>query len=182
MSVMAILVWLLIAVAIIAAAALVLPFGIRVEADLDGSPRGRLTVQPFGTFGPWLALWETGKTPPSRKERTPVKRGKPSGSAKRLVKAGFRLAGDILSLFRLRAFVIDLRFGCEDPADTGQLFGAMAPFLYGTQGLERAHIHVEPVFGQKVLTGRAMVEVAIVPIALLPPVLRFGRASIGRSR
>lgn len=179
---MTILVWLLIVVAIIVAAALFLPFGMRVEADLDGSPRARLTVQPFGTSGPWLALWETGQTPPSRKERTSVKRGKSSGSAKRLVKAGFRLAGDILSLVRLRAFEFDVKFGCEDPADTGQLFGAMAPLLYGTQGLECAHIHVEPVFGRKVLTGRATVEVAIVPIALLLPTLRFGWASIGRSR
>ena len=78
--------------------------------------------------------------------------------------------------------MLDASFGCADPADTGEIFGLMTPFIYGTSGLSGVDMRLEPVFGEVGLRGRASLDLSFVPIALLPPAARFGWAVFGPFR
>ena len=163
MSLLAILFWLLVAVVIVVTAALVLPVGLRIEAMSDGPVRWKVDLQPFGRFGPRFRLPKPKTVRPKRRAtraKPSLKRPRHPG---RLVKAVFRLVLDLLS-------------------DTGQIYGLISPFLYSGNGLERVQISAEPVFDDTVFKGRAMLELAIVPIALLPPVVRFGWTLYGPTR
>lgn len=182
MSVTIVLFWLLITAVIVFAAALVLPFAVKIEAIGDGARfRVRVGVQPFGRLGPMLRF---------SKPRAGAKTDRPSTrpSAKRsryihrIPQAGLRLLSDLIRLVRIRKISVDARFGCGDPADTGQIFGLLSPLLYGASGLQRTELRVEPVFEQATLSGRAALELSFVPITLLVPALRFGVAVFGPSR
>ncbi len=179
MSVLAILFWLLIAAVLVVTAALVLPVGLRIEAMCDGPVRWRVDLQPFGRFGPRFRLPKPKADKPKVRKKASKRSGKRLRHPGRFANALFRLASDVISTIRLRRLSVDAKFGCADPADTGQIYGLISPFLYGGNGLQRVHLTAEPVFDETVFEGRAMLELAIVPISLLPPVIRFGWALYG---
>lgn len=182
MSLLGVLLYCALAIVALVAVALFMPFGIKFEAVKDGTLKWTLNVQPFGRFGPMVRV-------PKSKTSKPAKTKKPSKSSRRHLRnprqiagAGIRLGSDLLAAFHIRNFAIDVRFGCNDPADTGYIFGMITPLLYGTSGFQRVHMHADPVFETEVFEGRAMIDVSIVPIKLLPPIFRFGWQAFGPSR
>jgi hypothetical protein len=72
----------------------------------------------------------------------------------------------------------DVRLGLSDPADTGTLWGVSAPFL--VPFTERLGLRVQPSFvgAECSFTGQA--AVAVVPVTVVVPVLRFGLSREGR--
>ena len=79
------------------------------------------------------------------------------------------MLGDLRSGLRLRRLKIDGRVGLRDPADTGRLWGWMAPLLYGLPMSESAEISLAPAFGGPALEGtlEAEGEVRLVPLVRL---------------
>ncbi len=182
MSLGMLLLWLLVAVVIVFTAALVLPFAVRIEAVADGTLRLRIGVQPFGRFGPVIRLRKPRASKPKRR-KPPTKPAKmQSKYLRRIPKAGLRFLSEFIGLIHVRRIAVDARFGCDDPADTGEVFGLAQPLLHCARGLPRTSFRVEPVFGQAMLAGRAALDLSFVPITLLPPAFRFGWAVFGPAR
>lgn len=187
MSVIGFLLWLGFAVVVLITAALVMPLGIKIEAVLDGTIRWTFGLQPFGRFGPTIQL---GKAKP--KKRSLAKPGKDTAGKTsrgfrkpnlgRFPSAALQLVSALFQTIRLRHFSLDLKFGCADPADTGQLYGMLTPLLYGTSGSHRADLHVVPVFDGAMLKGRATLDLSLIPVRLAPPIIRFGWSIFGPRR
>ena len=98
-----------------------------------------------------------------------------------MVRAGPGLIGGVLRCIRVDRFRVDCTFGLGDPAETGQVFGVLAPFVYGTRwAWGRADaVALTPVFDRACLEGEADVALAVTPMRLLGPVLRFAWATFG---
>lgn len=181
-----ILLWLLAAVLALLLAALAMPLRIEFRATASETSRYCLALRPFGAVGPRIAVVDSDK--PSRK-KAPVakdkkaKTGKKTRSdPKRFAMAIVRFITDIFDQLHIKSAVLDLRFGTSDPAETGQIYGALTPFIYGTCANRRVYLNVEPVFDGAVFDGRAALDVTLTPARLIPPFVRFGWAFLGPNR
>ena len=65
--------------------------------------------------------------------------------------------------------------GTGDPAETGQLYGALVPLMVLSNGRFQMH----PEFDRPVLAARLDLEISAIPVALLPACLRLVRARRG---
>lgn len=181
-----ILLWVLAAVVALLLVALVTPLRIEARASIGGAFRYRLTLRPFGHFGPRLALADSER--PKREKRSKIKAKKTKAGKKirrdprRILGAAFRLLSEIADRLRVDRVAVDLRFGADDPSETGQLFGSLAPIIYGTGTGQRFHLTVEPVFDRTVFDGRVALDVTMTPAHLIPPVIRFGWSVFGARR
>jgi len=77
---------------------------------------------------------------------------------------------------------LSARFGAGDPALTGQIYGACAPLVFGTVGLRRIELSLEPDFGRACLSAEGQAVFRIRPLALAGPGLRFLWACCGPVR
>ena len=84
-----------------------------------------------------------------------------------------KLGRRLLSTVKVRELKIDLRLGLGDPAETGLLFGAMAPLLAYAGSVTFADIAVEPDFLEDTLQGYGKGAVRVYPITLVPPLIMF---------
>ncbi len=82
-----------------------------------------------------------------------------------------RIIKEIIYAFRLKYLDIDITFGLEDPAHTGIITG----ILHSIFGFLRAgkNIRWTADFTKPILDWDMKAEVAVTPISLLPPVVRF---------
>ena len=167
-------------VALLALIVLVLVSPLRIELVLrkDTALVFSAALRPLGGFGPRIGLSGRRKAPPADKEPG---RKRPF-EARRVVPAIARLAAAVLRRIRIRALILDAKFGSGDPAETGQLYGMLAPLVYGSLPARRLQISVQPVFDRAVLSGRAELDVSVVPAALIGPAVRFGWDAFGPVR
>ncbi|MCB4457910.1 DUF2953 domain-containing protein [Leisingera sp. McT4-56] len=147
---------------------------LRKEAGLAYSA----ALRPLGGFGPRIRL--SGRRQPHPAAKKPSR--KRPFDARRLVPAAARLAVAILRRIRVRALILDAEFGSGDPAETGQMFGMLAPLAYATLPARRLQVSLQPVFDRAVLSGRAELDVSLVPAALIGPAVRFGWDAFGPVR
>ncbi|MFY0312449.1 DUF2953 domain-containing protein [Leisingera sp. D0M16] len=166
--------------ALFALIVLVLVSPLRIELVLRKEAGLAFTaaLRPLGGFGPRIRLSGRRKTPPAGKKPG---RKRPF-DARRLVPAAARLAAVILRRIRIRTLILDAKFGSGDPAETGQLYGMLAPLVYGSLPARRLQVSVKPVFDRAVLSGRAELDVSLVPAALIVPAVRFGWDAFGPVR
>lgn len=80
----------------------------------------------------------------------------------------------LLRGLKLRRADAHIRFGLDDPADTGRLYGMLAPAAILLQSMSRARVLVEPDFERAGVAGRAAGELRIVPLRVLAPLVSFG--------
>ena len=90
-----------------------------------------------------------------------------------MVRATPRLIRGVLAAFRIERLQVRGRIGLPDPADTGQLFGALLPLSFSFPG-PRYAIDLQPDFGGATLDGNLEAQVRIAPIRAVLPALRFG--------
>ncbi|MBX3636338.1 MAG: DUF2953 domain-containing protein [Rubrivivax sp.] len=81
------------------------------------------------------------------------------------------LLRDLLGCVRVERLQAAGRFGLDDPADTGQAWGLVAPWLYAIPGA-RARCDIAPDFERPGLQGRAEAQLRVVPATLLLQTLR----------
>ena len=158
--------------------ALALPVRLEISMAKSSGWSGSAALRVFGRYGPRVPLRRKAK---QRKKPT-RKAQKGRGPSGRVVRAGLRAVRDLLGVLRIDTVRCDARVGLEDPADTGALYGALAPIRYVCRGSERVQLRVEPVFDGPTLTGRAELVVSAVPLRLVPPLLRFGWQAFGPVR
>ncbi len=100
----------------------------------------------------------------------------------RIAQAAIRLVTELMATVRFETASLNLRFGLGDPAETGQLYGQLTPLVYSASGCPRVRIDVEPIFDEATLTGRAALDLSVVPARLIAPFLRFGWSAFGPTR
>ncbi|MFW8635637.1 DUF2953 domain-containing protein [Cribrihabitans pelagius] len=141
-------------------------------------------IRPCGGFGPRITLRRRAKPPgtgkPARRPRK--RRGGRQARPLRLAAAALRLAAEILRRVHIRRLVAQGTFGTGDPAETGQLFGLLAPLIHAPAPCRRLRLEVEPDFARASLSGRAELDLSVVPAALLLPAARFGWRAFGPVR
>ncbi|MEO0915742.1 MAG: DUF2953 domain-containing protein [Pseudomonadota bacterium] len=180
------LLWMLAAVCALLLVALVSPLRLEFRAAAGKAARFSLALRPFGRFGPRLTVADSDRPPKKKKPKPGKKKAKPARTTfrdpKRALQAAIRLIADIFGQLHIHNAALDLRFGAGDPAETGEIYGALTPFIYGTAGSRRVHMNVEPVFDAAMFDGRAALDITLTPARLLPPFARFGWALFGPVR
>lgn len=175
--------WMMLAsVLALIVATLALPLRLELRAQFGPALRWTAAVRPLGRFGPRIPIGPGKVGKPRSTREKPRKSAKPSrgqGDPQRLFKSAIRLFRDVMPLVHVRALSLHLRFGCDDPSDTGALYGAFTPIMFGVSGSRRADIRVEPVFDRAVFTGQAALDASVTPARLLPVLARFGWAEFG---
>lgn len=175
-----VLLWLLVAVLALALAALLSPVDFDVSLHTERDARFKIVARPFFGIGPAIRLNRT-KTDGAKTERAPKRRKKKrkSRSFRRLPKAfNFPAAvdflGQILQSVKLRELSLKADIGLDDPADTGLLYGAFAPMMYGMYGLERCSVDVRPVFDAPCHKIELDGSVRLVPLRIVGALVQFG--------
>lgn len=157
---------------------LVSPLRIELVLRKDTALAFTAALRPLCGFGPRVRLSGRRK-PPAEAEKPGRKR---RYDPRRLVHAVGRLAAAVLRRIRVRSLILDAKFGSGDPAETGQLYGMLAPLVYGSLPARRLQVSLTPVFDRAVLSGRAELDVSVVPAALIGPAVRFGWDAFGPVR
>lgn len=96
-----------------------------------------------------------------------------------MARAAPGLVGGLLRQFRILRIEAEADFGFDDPADTGAVYGLLAPFAFGLPPGTRSSVVLRPDFETPRLSGRIDATVEVTPIRLLPPALRFAWRSFG---
>ncbi len=156
---------------------LVTPVKLRMRGTTDPHPHFRVEARPFGGLFPVPVVDSHRKKTKAEKKPKAEKPDKPKH--KRRALNGAEAIDAIPDLIRrlIRAIHIEhLRlkgvFGFTDPANTGQVYGMLTPFIYGFQG--RTDVTISPDFNAKRLEGEVDAALSIIPMALIMPFLRFG--------
>ena len=84
-----------------------------------------------------------------------------------------RLAQKMWRQLRVRQLYLHLTFGFDDPADTGQLYGALAPALLLTDHLTRLDLQVQPDFSQPTLLAESRGQLRLVPLSIISVMVSF---------
>lgn len=96
----------------------------------------------------------------------------------RMLRAVPALIGGVLARVRVEVLEGRVKFGLGDPADTGQVYGYVVPISLALY----PRVEVIADFTRACLVGEGRCVVAVVPIRVLPVLLRFGWASFGPQR
>lgn len=165
-------------------AAVLLPLRLRLRGQADRTSRLRVDVYPFAGMTPAVPVFDTArkrkKQPRKSKKRSSARSAK---SASRWTERGilnliFELAGQ----FEIAWIRIEAEFGLDDPADTGTLYGALAPFVYTGRFGADIDLDIRPDFNRQHIAGKIDAAVDLVPIRLVPPVLRFAASAAFRPK
>ncbi|NNE86838.1 MAG: DUF2953 domain-containing protein [Silicimonas sp.] len=156
--------------------ALALPVDVRFRLSRSAELRFAADVRAFGGWGPWVKI-TPGKKKPKPKppaQRHKKKRKKWSMPVNRPWQDVFAavkcLISDLLGAFSIHELRVEGEFGAYDPADTGAIYGMLAPFVYSPCG----QVNISPNFEGPCLKGQCVAVLRFTPFALAPPFLRFG--------
>jgi len=188
-SVLWAILWVLLALILLLLLALALPVRLRLHAQSEPARQLRLELGLLGGLVPWIAIYDSTRPrkakPTKQKKQKKLKwQGGKGGQGARMLQAGPRLLRGILGCIRVDWFYVNCVFGLGDPAETGQVFGLLAPLQYGTAWAwgRQVDVVLAPDFGRVCLDGKADVALAVTPIHLVPPAARFVWASFGPVR
>lgn len=165
------------------AALMLLPVRLMVRA---GSSPARLVVRlrVMGGLLPWLTVLDSDRprgaapAPDDQPEDAPSRR-LDRARAGRLLRALPGLLRGLLGPVRIERLWLDARVGLADPADTGALYGALTPLVYGLGPALGAGVRLVPDFSGPVLAGEGEAVLSVVPARWLGPVARFAWAGFG---
>ncbi|MFN3225387.1 MAG: DUF2953 domain-containing protein [Hyphomicrobiales bacterium] len=177
----AVALWVL--VALVAASLIVVSLPVRLIAHAESEPHFLLTVTASLGAGlvPAFCVYRSDAKSDKMKTKKPKK--KQAEAKKRTGKSGRRLhwmqaIPRLLSALKkeiaIEHFQAHAIVGLGDPADTGALFGQLAPWRYGLGNWIGCHLELQPDFDQARLAGQLDLTVKVTPIRLLPPLVQFG--------
>lgn len=162
---------------------LAIPFDVVFRLTKDDSFRLRLSIAwAFGLLS--KDLGKTTDKPSTKKPKTKKSRSKQAGKGKAGMAIAFirsqgmparllRLAQDMWRQLRIRQLHLHLTLGLDDPADTGQLFGIMAPALIQTNRMTKLDLQVQPDFSQPVLLANGRGQLRVIPLTIIAVMLAF---------
>lgn len=150
-----------------------LPVHVAMSAEVGENTGVTVEVRPFGGIGPRLRIPAgRGAAEHPRSKRThSTARKRRWRLPRRLVRRLPGLALKMLRQIRIDRVALDLTFGTGDPADTGILFGQLAPLVHAVPGA-RGVVALRPDFDHEKFHLRADVALHVTPLTLIWPVLR----------
>lgn len=83
-----------------------------------------------------------------------------------------QLLRDLVTRCSFQGLYLRCEFGLDDPADTGRLYGTLAPFLVAI-GAGGADVRCQPDFQEACLRGSCGGQIRVRPISLLSVVIGF---------
>lgn len=93
---------------------------------------------------------------------------------KLVIKPVVRLLEGLLTSIEIHSFKCDLRFGFDDPANTGMVYGYIHVLKgYLLQKCKKLELDVEPVFIDESLVFFTVANFRIRPVSLIPVIFRF---------
>lgn len=100
-----------------------------------------------------------------------------------MIRAAPDLGLGLLRVFRIERLRLEGTVGLGDPADTGTVWGMIAPAICAAENAlgGRVHLALRPDFERVRLHGSVDGEIRIMLARAIPPVARFGWALL-RSR
>lgn len=177
---MSILLWVLAALGLGVMAVLVLP--VRLVLRAQSSPgRLRLGLGLLGGLVPLIGLVDSDRPAAAQKpaRRDPARRGQiDRARVARLLRAAPRFLGAVLGRIRVEQCRGACRFGFDDPAETGQVYGYLVPLTLGL----RDRLRLEPDFTGARLEADLDCTLSVAPVRLLGPLMRLGWAGFGPRR
>jgi Protein of unknown function (DUF2953) len=174
---MSILLWILIGAITVILAVLILPLDVTLRFSTRPGPAVSVSLQPFsGRMRP-ITLIDTrcgrpgkhGKQDAKPREK-PRRRRRPDA---RFLRELPRLFAGLVSAFQIVRLRMNLVFGLGDPADTGKLYGALAPLAYGLGAVPKVEIGLHPDFGDVIFSGEVDARLRVRPVDLIKPALGF---------
>jgi len=84
-----------------------------------------------------------------------------------------RLARNMWRQLRIHQLSLHLTFGLDDPADTGLLFGTLAPALILNDRLTRFDLQVQPDFSQPTLLAESRGQLRLIPLTIIGVMIAF---------
>ncbi|MEZ5660527.1 MAG: DUF2953 domain-containing protein [Burkholderiaceae bacterium] len=186
--------WLVLAIIAIILIAVILVLAIPVHLQLQAAsaPERRVLIR-LGLFDGhvrWISLVDSSRPPKDndrRHERSNKARKHRRSKARRrnlisrIITAGPDLVRGLLHSISFERVRLNCRFGLDDPADTGQVYGLLTPWLFATPlGWSQAGpVRVTPVFDRRCLEGDADIALVVTPWRFVPPALRFVWRALG---
>lgn len=185
-AVLTVLAWGLLAAFVLLILAAALPLRVELALNKREAWAYRAVLRPLAGFGPRIVLRDSADRAKSKRSKSDRKRGKAPTFGRqdplRSLRVLTRLATDLLHHVRVDKALLDMTFGLGDPAETGQAFGIVAPLIYSGVALPRTCLRVEPDFAHTILRGRGDFAVSLIPITLVPLLVRFGWSAFGPRR
>ncbi|MDJ0637975.1 MAG: DUF2953 domain-containing protein [Paracoccaceae bacterium] len=161
---------------------LILPLRLELQLTRAEALQFSAALRPFGHIGPRIPMSSRRKPAKPKKKSPARKEKKRQSNPMRIAQPAIRLVTELLATVRFETASLNVRFGLGDPAETGQLYGQLIPLVYSTTRCPRVRMEVEPVFDEATLTGRAALDLSVVPARLIAPILRFGWSAFGPTR
>lgn len=100
----------------------------------------------------------------------------------RTIEAGLNLVKELLKHLHFKRAVIIAEFGFDDPAETGQVYGALLPIMYSVNSPAGFKLVAQPQFDHRCLKGEADVHIHVTPVSLVIPILGFVWQTFGPKR
>ncbi len=94
-------------------------------------------------------------------------------SSEGLLRHLFRLLYELLSDAKIKQLKACVRFGLDDPADTGRLYGSLAPAFSILYAIPRVDFVAVPLFDRTGVETDIQARVRVVPIYYIKAVLLF---------
>lgn len=89
------------------------------------------------------------------------------------IRRALRLLYEILTVARIKELRGQIQFGLDDPADTGRLYGLLAPGLSFLYALPQVEFAATPVFDRNTAEADLQTKIRLVPLNYPKAVLLF---------
>lgn len=174
------LIWLLAVLVIVFIALGATPVRCELRASREQHTRFLVRLHLLGGYAPGMAIVDSArprkKKKTSKDHRTRATKEKDQKTKRRAtLDAVIDLVVGVLGRIRFNHLSVKGRFGTGDPAETGEIYGYLAPLAFGVNPpCPRVNLALEPVFDTACLEGSIVGELEVVPLRLIPPFARFG--------
>lgn len=162
----------------------------KLDLMVRTSPRWRIriAVRLLGGLTPQIPIHDSArarrkvKKPAGRKKTAVIVSDRTLAKTPDIIMAMPRLLAGVLRPIRLRRLRVDADIGLADPADTGHIFGLIAALSFSWSRTSPVSITVRPDFTGPRVFGKLDAELSFIPVAFIPPGVRFARRVFGSSR
>jgi hypothetical protein len=173
--------WIVLGLGLVLLALLATPIEFTLRLRSDDRPKFLVMTSFFGGRTPPVRIGgagrKTAKAKPKAKGKGRLVLNWPAAPA-----AVKTLLSDLRRVSHFEWIRVDGSFGLGDPADTGQLYGHLVPFIYGVSGLPRTKIILRPNFERTELSGTLDACFRVTPIAVIGPFFRVAWRLFGPFR
>ncbi len=178
--------WVVAAIASAVVAVLAIPVRLEYSARFETALDWFVSVR-WGTFRfrRSSAVRAAAEHPPAPDKHAPPRRRAPRGRAavwrpllrdRVFRRRAWRALRSLLARVESRRFAAACAFGCDDPADTGRLYGAIVPWVTALGAA--SDVSVSPIFTGPRFTASFAGEIRVVPLALIGPLVALGALAL----